>query len=91
MDQTESDVHNYESPTVDTNGFLKPRNGHTIGSVVDVKIEDFDGEQSSGWHKQPQPYRIPQRRGKRKAESLLGIFCQWIVEHQIGKLTIHCT
>ena len=67
------------------NGFLKPSNSHTIGSPVDVRVQGLDDEQALVWHKQSQPYKIPKRKGKRKSESLLAVFCQWIVEHQIGK------
>ncbi|KAL8788143.1 MAG: hypothetical protein Q9195_007451 [Heterodermia aff. obscurata] len=77
--ETREDKHQ----TVDGNGFLKPSNGHTIGSIADVRMEDVDDEQESAWHKQSHPYKIPKRKGKRKTESLLAVFCQWIVDHQI--------
>lgn len=76
--------------TVDSNGFLKPSNGHTVGSIANVRMEDLDDEQESAWHKQSHPYKIPKRKGKRKTESLLAVFCQWIVDHQIGKASMYC-
>ena len=90
MDSVECDIPNTESlrdlaPSVNTNGFLKSSNGHALGSAVGNQIEGLDDDQASVWHKQSQPYKFPKRKGKRKTESLIAVFCQWIVEHQIGK------
>ena len=90
MESAEYDMHNTESqedvaPSVDINGLLKMSNGHALGSVIENQIEGLDDDQASVWHKQSQPYKFPKRKGKRKTESLIAIFCQWIVEHQIGE------
>lgn len=77
-------------PSANGNGFLKSSNGHAIGSTVGVKREDLDDELALAWHKQSQPYKIPKRKGKRKTESLLAVLCQWVVEHQIGRLAEYC-
>ena len=90
MESAEYDIPSTESreditPSVDTNGFLKTSNGHALGSMTDSQVEGPDDDQASVWHKQSQPYKFPKRKGKRKTESLIAVFCQWIVEHQIGK------
>ena len=90
MDSAEDNITNTESreditPSVDINGFLTTSNGHALEGVIDSQIEGPDDDQASVWHKQSQPYKFPKRKGKRKTESLIAVFCQWIVEHQIGK------
>ena len=91
MNPTKSDVSDTESreekpPAMDTNGFLSPSHSHAMGSIVNIKLEDINEEQSAVWQKQLQPYKVPRRKGKRKAEGLLAVICQWMVEHQIGIL-----
>lgn len=94
MDYRESEVPETESredkPQVkDSNGFLKSSNGHAMGSITHAKSGTLDDEVALAWHKQAQPYKIPKRKGKRKTESLPAVFCQWIVDHQIGKSVVH--
>lgn len=94
MDSAECDIPITEpredvAPSVHTNGLLKQSNGHALGNAVDNQIEGLDDDQASLWHKQSQPYKFPKRKGKRKTESLIAVFCQWIVEHQIGKSVYH--
>lgn len=73
-----------------------PANGHVpsmantkdvSGNPIDARVQSFQEEKANAWHKQSQPYKIPRpnRKGKRKNESLLAVLCQWIVDHQIGK------
>lgn len=93
MDPTKSDVpdtesREYKPPAMNSNGFLRPSHGHAMGSVVDAELDDINEEQSPLWQKQLQPYKVPRRKGKRKTESLLAVICQWMVEHQIGRVAI---
>ena len=50
---------------------------------IDGKTQSLEELQADAWHKQSQPYKLP-RKGKRRNDNLLAVFCQWIVDHQIG-------
>lgn len=51
--------------------------------LLDVKPVDTRSASPS----QKRPYRIPvpNRKGRRKDDSLLAVLCQWVVDHQIGQ------
>ena len=78
-----------DAPTQDV---LESANGHspTMPSnrslhegSIDGKTQSLEELQADAWHKQSQPYKLP-RKGKRRNDNLLAVFCQWIVDHQIG-------
>jgi len=90
-------INRTDSLPLPTPNQSKPANGHSSalasngylhGSVVGDKSHHVEDAQANAWHKQSQPYKLPKpkRKGKRKYDSLLAVFCQWVVDHQIGTL-----
>ena len=77
--QSQSKFANGHSSALVSNGCLH-------GGAVGDKAHHIEDAQANAWHKQSQPYKIPKpkRKGKRKYDSLLAVFCQWVVDHQIG-------
>ena len=74
---------------ISTNGYdsATPNRKHGHGHTVDAKSQSLEEEKADAWHKQSQPYKLPQpsRKGKQKNDSITAAVCQWIVDHQIGK------
>lgn len=79
---------NHESSTGRSSAIS--HNAYSVVGSVEDKIQHVDDGQADAWHKQSQPYKLPKpkRKGKRRNETLLAVFCQWIVDHQIGKLEL---